>query len=145
MSASGTSSALPDFPLYDLREPDVRAIQTVIDDQVYVIHQFLSHSVCQSFVKHLDTQDWSFTDDIRVGGVCRFRNAGDGHRLWKETKLDEIASANDRIARDVLLGVSPNIRIYQYFPGQFFGSHCQSSFLRVNGVAHMIQMIEQKS
>lgn len=126
MSTSGTSSALPDFYLGHSPEPDTRALQTVIDNQVYVIHQFFSHSVCQGFVKHLDTQDWSFTDDIRVGGVCRFHNAEDGRRLWKETKLDELASANDKIAKDMLLGVSPNIRIYRYFPGQFFGPHCQS-------------------
>lgn len=145
MSTSDYSSALPNVSLCDSPEPDIRALQTIIDDQIYVIRQFLSPSVCQGFVKHLDTQDWGFTNDIRVGGVCRFHNAEDGRRLWKETRLDKIAMANDKIAKDVLLGVSPNIRIYRYLPGQFFGPHCQSCFPLIHDKPNRIKMTEWKS
>ena len=133
MLIPGARSALPDLFLGDSIEPDVRALQTIIDDQVYIIRQFFSPSVCQKVLKHLESLDWSFTDDIRVGEVCRFHSPQDGHRLWKETKLDEIALASDKLAKDMLSGVSPNIRVYQYLPGQFFSPHCEFCFLGMVG------------
>lgn len=124
MPSSGTSSVLPKFSLCNWSEPEIRALETIIDGQIYTVHQFLPPSVCRGIVEQLSAQDWSFTDDIRVGEVCRFYSAEDSCRFWKETKLNEIASANDELGKDMLLGMSPNIRIYRYLPGQSFKPHC---------------------
>lgn len=130
---STSNSALPSISLCDSLEQDVQALETIIDDQVYIIRHFFSPSVCQNVLKHLETQDWSFTDDIRVGEACRFHSPQDSHRLWNETKLDEIALANNKLAKDMLSGLSPNIRVYQYLPGQFFSPHCEFCFLSIRG------------
>ena len=82
--------------------------------------RFVSHSVCQRLVKHLDTQDWVFTDDIPGGGGWRFYNAEDSRRSSKVAMLEEIASADEKLTKDMLLGVSPSIKSYWYLPDLFF-------------------------
>ncbi|KAK2858552.1 hypothetical protein FQN49_004623, partial [Arthroderma sp. PD_2] len=63
---------------------------------------------------------------LRVNDRFQVDDASFAERLWSETGLKQLVQAESDWDGEVL-GLNPNIRIYRYTKGQFFGQHYDES------------------
>lgn len=117
------------------------SVETVLKDQIYVIHNFFSQKTCQDLVQTIQKTDTDPTNAFhmvttpltkrkdyaaRVNDRGSVEDTGICSYLWKQLyplfetqpELDEFTSAT---------GLNPNIRLYRYVPGQFFDQHYDES------------------
>lgn len=134
----------PDWPpLQPLVPSTDLSLTTVLEDQIFVIRNFFTTSLCKSYVSYLSTLPLATTpgkpkkgDAVRVNDRFQINDQGLAEGLWTETALKDLVSdgaveePQDKNGSQTLwggevLGLNPNIRIYRYRPGQFFAQHCE--------------------
>lgn len=142
---SNQPTSLPNWPLL---EPLVPAsdleLEIVLNDQIIVIHNFFTSTLCRKFVDFLSSLQLETTpsqpkvgEAVRVNDRIQFEDPSFARRLWTDTALQQLLNGSNS-SRDSpvvqagtswggeLCGLNPRIRIYRYSQGQFFAQHCRS-------------------
>ncbi|EER26231.1 hypothetical protein D8B26_003416 [Coccidioides posadasii str. Silveira] len=136
--------ATPNWPpLKPLIPSSDLALETVLSDQIYVVRNLFTSTLCKNYVSFLSTLPLVTTpgrpkrgDAVRVNDRFQVDDLMFAERLWKETALSQVvlgqsADADSAEGKDLwggeVLGLNPNIRVYRYSKGQFFGQHYDDS------------------
>lgn len=123
----------------------------LLDDQIYLIPNFLTSTLCKTYVSFLASLPLSTTpgrpkkdEAVRVNDRFQIEDAVFAETLWETTALKELVmearidggdedTGNANAKETALrlwggrpLGLNSNIRVYRYSPGQFFAQHCMS-------------------
>ena len=134
----------PNWPrLTPLLSPTDLEVETLIPDQILLIRNLFTPTLCKSLVSFLSSLPLTTTpgkpkrgEAVRVNDRFQVEDTAFAKRLWEETALGELVEGYDEnggreesVRRQglwggELLGLNPNIRIYRYGKGQFFGQHC---------------------
>ena len=145
------AQALPDWPpLRPLVPTCDLSLDTILEDQIVIIRNFFTSTLCKQYVAFLSTLSLVTTPGrpkrgvaVRVNDRIQFNDPAFANMLWMSTGLESlIASSNNdaQIRQEDLaqawggqvVGLNPNIRIYRYREGQFFDQHCRwHSFLAI--------------
>ena len=133
-------------PLTPLIPTENLTMEPLLPDQVFIIPNFFTSSLCQKYVSFLSTLPLVTTpakpkngDAVRVNDRFEVNDAGFAERLWLETGLKEIMSGHADDRKDSsktgwssqecwggeVCGLNPRIRVYRYVNGQFFAQHCR--------------------
>lgn len=119
----------------------------ILPSQIYIIRNLFSSALCKTYVSFLASLPLVTTpgrpkkdEALRVNDRFQVDDACFAELLWSGTGLKELicksASRNrnedEREGEKVdwdgeVLGLNPNIRVYRYTKGQFFGQHCALS------------------
>ncbi|KGO77843.1 Prolyl 4-hydroxylase, alpha subunit [Penicillium italicum] len=145
-------------PLRPLLPAADLTLTPLLTDQIYLIRNFLSGTLCKTYTSFLASLPLTTTpgtpkkdEALRVNDRFQIDDARFAEMLWSTTALKELVttrfdedeygydqdtedeSALAERARQLwggeLLGLNPNIRIYRYSAGQFFGQHCKKLFI----------------
>ena len=140
---------LPQWPLLRPLAPTADlCLQPLLNDQIFVIRNLFTSTLCKTYVAFLSTLPLSTTpaqpqhgDAVRVNDPIQFEDPRIAEILWKATglaslinrPLPEDESGLCRPANGVwggeVVGLNPRIRIYRYKEGQFFAQHCRCTRL----------------
>lgn len=119
----------------------------ILPSQIYIIRNLFSSALCKTYISFLTSLPLITTpgrpkkdEALRVNDRFQVDDASFAELLWSGTGLKELvcSSANQSEDEDdgekvdwdgEVLGLNPNIRIYRYTKGQFFGQHCTLSLL----------------
>ncbi|CAG8907702.1 unnamed protein product [Penicillium egyptiacum] len=143
-------------PLRPLLPAADLTLTPLLTDQIYLIRNFLSGTLCKTYASFLASLPLATTpgtpkkdEALRVNDRFQIDDARFAEMLWSTTALKELittrfeedeygyeqnaeddgtsSSALAERARQLWggepLGLNPNIRIYRYSAGQFFGQH----------------------
>lgn len=142
-SASGAKP--PNWPpLQPLLSSSDLSLTTLLKDQILVIPQLWTSTLCKSYVGFLSTLPLVTTpgqpkkgNAVRVNDRYQIDDPRFAEQLWSNTALQELVTnpSIDGVALDEaekrqlwggdVLGLNSNIRIYRYSKGQFFDQHCE--------------------
>lgn len=130
-------------------------LETLIPDQILIIRNLFTSTLCKKLVSFLATLPLVTTpgkpkrgDALRVNDRFEVDDWGFAERLWRGTGLEELVmgrpqeeGVEEREGQDVeghirdderrklwggeVLGLNPRVRVYRYGRGQFFGQHCK--------------------
>lgn len=137
--------ALPQWPPLQPLVPMVDlCLDTLLEDQVIVIRNLFTSTLCKTYVAFLSTLPLLTTpaqpkdgDAVRVNDRIQFDDPGFAETLWKATGLMSLVnkplveeeSFPSQPAKGFwggqVVGLNPKIRIYRYKEGQFFAQHCR--------------------
>ena len=120
---------------------------TILDDQIVVIRNFFTPTLCKQYVSFLSSLPLITTpakpkegDAVRVNDRIQFHDPKFAESLWSSTGLKGLVTeaTQEGVEREAadsssleqswggeVLGLNPNIRIYRYREGQFFAQHCR--------------------
>ncbi|KAJ9486432.1 hypothetical protein VN97_g6898 [Penicillium thymicola] len=140
-------------PLRPLLPAADLTLTPLLTDQIYLIHNFLPGTLCKTYASFLASLPLTTTpgtpkkdEALRVNDRFQIDDARFAEMLWSTTALKELVttrfeedeSGYDQNAEEddnalaerarqlwggEPLGLNPNIRIYRYSAGQFFGQH----------------------
>ena len=108
----------PLVPIFDL------SLDTLLDDQILVIRNLFTSTLCKSYIAYLSTLPLVTTpgkpkkgEAVRVNDRFQVDDASFSNLLWEKTALQELISQDgtDKWGGQVL-GLNSNIRIYRYRP-----------------------------
>lgn len=146
-------------PLRPLLPAADLTLTPLLTDQIYLIHNFLPGTLCKTYASFLASLPLTTTpgtpkkdEALRVNDRFQIDDARFAEMLWSTTALKELVttrfeedeSGYDQNAEEddnalaerarqlwggEPLGLNPNIRIYRYSAGQFFGQHCKNLFV----------------
>jgi hypothetical protein len=148
-----TTPKTPNWPpLRPLLPAADLTLTPLLTDQIYLIRNFLSGTLCKTYASFLASLPLTTTpgtpkkdEALRVNDRFQIDDARFAEMLWSTTALKELVTTRfedesdgskdeDSLAERARqlwggepLGLNPNIRIYRYSAGQFFGQHCKSS------------------
>ncbi|KAL5338659.1 hypothetical protein BJX70DRAFT_398408 [Aspergillus crustosus] len=137
----------PQVPSSDL------LLEPLLPDQIYLIRNFLSASLCKTYVSFLSSLPLITMsgkpkkgDAVRVNDRFQIQDAAFAENLWRGTALRELVTHPhsytgeerggegkdaERSMKEIWggepLGLNANIRVYRYSPGQFFAQHYDDS------------------
>lgn len=118
-------------------------IETLLGDQIVVIRNFFTSSLCKSYVSFLSSLPLITTpgqpkkgDAVRVNDRFQVDDFKFAEQLWRATGLiDMVTTVNagddsnhkdpKKIWGGEVCGLNPRIRVYRYTKGQFFAQHCR--------------------
>lgn len=113
------------------------SFEETLKDQILVIRNFFTSTLCKNYVSFLSTLPLVTTpgkpkrgEATRVNDRFQVQDHAFAQRLWTQTGLkDLVESYQDQNlwGGSTVLGLNPNIRIYRYRPGQFFDQHYDES------------------
>ena len=130
----------PLVPVSDL------SLETLLQDQIVVIRNFWTSSLCKNYVSFLSTLPLVITpsqpkkgDALRVNDRYQIDDPAFAEQLWGSTALRELVTGTSgddqedgmtvderrRLWGGEVCGLNPRIRIYRYGKGQFFDQHCK--------------------
>ena len=131
-------------PLRPLVPAEHLRMETLLEDQVIVIRNFFTSTLCKDYVAFLSALPLTTTpvrakygDATRVNDRIQFNDPDFAHKLWEDTGLKSLLpspSVNDENVSSPskydcwggdAIGLNPRIRIYRYTAGQFFAQHCR--------------------
>jgi hypothetical protein len=140
-------------PLRPLLPAADLSLTPLLTDQIYLIRNFLPSTLCKTYTSFLASLPLTTTpgkpkkdEALRVNDRFQIDDSRFAEMLWNTTALKElvttrfaededeenepspaeIADQARRLWGGEPLGLNPNIRIYRYSAGQFFGQHCKS-------------------
>jgi hypothetical protein len=129
-------------PLRPLIPASDLSLETLLDDQIYLIRNFFTSSLCKTYVSCLSSLPLIRTpgkpkkgEAVRVNDRFQTHDPGFAESLWNSTALKQLVESSFQGENESgmaalwggrPLGLNPNIRIYRYIQGQFFARHCQS-------------------
>lgn len=110
-------------------------LETLLEDQILIIRNLFTSTLCKNYVAYLATLPLATTpgkpkrgEAVRVNDRFQVEDSAFAKLLWEKTALKELVSSRDsRLWGGEVLGLSSNIRIYRYKPGQFFDQHYDES------------------
>ncbi len=145
--AARTTEPLPKWPaLHPLVPTSDLTLETVLDEQIVVIRNLFTASLCRNYVSFLSTLPLTTTpgqpkkgDAVRVNDRIQFDDNAFAEQLWTSTGLKDLVTGAASHAQEAGLahddlkklwggevcGLNPRIRIYKYGKGQFFDQHCK--------------------
>ncbi|PGH14037.1 hypothetical protein AJ79_03307 [Helicocarpus griseus UAMH5409] len=118
-------------------------LETLLDDQIIIIRNLLTSTLCKTYVNFLSSLPLVTTpsrpkkgEAVRVNDRFQVHDPVFAERLWGETGLKGLVSDVGNEGGEAkgvglwggeVLGLNPNIRIYRYGAGQFFDKHYDDS------------------
>ncbi|EFE43958.1 hypothetical protein TRV_01281 [Trichophyton verrucosum HKI 0517] len=123
----------------------------ILPSQIYIIRNLFSSALCKTYISFLTSLPLITTpgrpkkdEALRVNDRFQVDDASFAELLWSGTGLKELVcssasqSDNEDDGEKVdwdgeVLGLNPNIRIYRYTKGQFFGQHYDESVQVMHG------------
>ncbi|KAL9000513.1 MAG: hypothetical protein Q9169_000806 [Polycauliona sp. 2 TL-2023] len=132
-------------PLKPLLPSSDLLLETLLEDQIVVIRNFLTSSLCKKYVSFLSSLPLITTpgqpkkgDAVRVNDRFQVDDPSFAEQLWKAAGLEELVTRSDEdhgMSQQALrklwggdvCGLNPRIRIYRYSKGQFFAQHYDES------------------
>ncbi|KKZ59869.1 hypothetical protein EMCG_05331 [[Emmonsia] crescens] len=118
-------------------------LETLLDDQIFIIRNLLTSTLCKTYVSFLSSLPLVTTpsrpkkyEAVRVNDRFQVHDPTFAEMLWSSTALEQLVSeeggdagagAGAGLWGGEVLGLNPNIRIYRYGPGQFFDKHYDDS------------------
>ena len=145
-------AALPSWPpLQPLVPASDLKLETLLEDQVFVIRNFFTATLCRKYVRFLSSLPLSTTpitpkdgEAVRVNDRIQFEDPNFARQLWTATALQQLLSGSEQPDKEETLsiaqaqklwggdlcGLNDRIRMYRYTPGQFFAQHCRLIFPR---------------
>ncbi|KAL8937063.1 MAG: hypothetical protein Q9216_004612 [Gyalolechia sp. 2 TL-2023] len=145
-------------PLKPLVPSSNLRLETLLEDQIIVIRNFFTSSLCKNYVSFLSSLPLVTTpgqpkkgDAVRVNDRFQVDDAAFAEQLWETAGLrdlltrGEIEDAGHQQDPTTLwvgqvCGLNPRIRIYRYSRGQFFSQHSTLVFNLI--MEHGIEGIE---
>lgn len=132
----------PDWPpLKPLIPPSDLLLEELLKDQIVLIRNFFTSSLCKNYVSFLSTLPLITTpgqpkkgDAVRVNDRFQVDDPVFAEQLWKATGLEDLVTRNDnglsqqsfsQLWGGEVCGLNPRIRVYRYTKGQFFAQHCK--------------------
>lgn len=138
----------PNWPRFNPLLPRVDlSLRTLVEDQLVLIPNFWTATLCRTYVSFLSTLPLVTTtgklkkgDALRVNDRFEINDPDFAERLWSLTALKDLVlnnrssgNADSTLEEEsmelwggVVVGLNPRIRIYRYRKGQFFDQHCRS-------------------
>ncbi|KAI4279804.1 MAG: hypothetical protein L6R38_004955 [Xanthoria sp. 2 TBL-2021] len=119
--------------------------ETLLENQIVVIRNFFTSSLCKTYVSFLSSLPLVTTpgqpkrgDAVRVNDRFQVDDPSFAESLWKSAGLEDLVTRSDEdngISQQTLsqlwggevCGLNPKIRIYRYSKGQFFSQHYDES------------------
>lgn len=145
--AALTAEPLPNWPaLQPLVPTSDLALEIILQEQIVVIRNLFTISLCKNYVSFLSTLPLSTTpgqpkkgDAVRVNDRIQFDDNAFAEQLWASTGLKDLITGTVSHDEDAdsatgglkklwggeVCGLNPRIRIYRYGKGQFFDEHCK--------------------
>ncbi|RVX74830.1 hypothetical protein B0A52_01107 [Exophiala mesophila] len=130
-------ASTPNWPPLDPLVPtDDLSIDTVLDDQILVIRNLFTGTLCKNYIAFLSSLPLTTTpgkpkrgEATRVNDRFQIQDASFAKILWERSGLQSLVqrSENEINFGGHVLGLNPNIRVYRYRPGQFFDQHYDES------------------
>ncbi|KAL2223270.1 hypothetical protein M432DRAFT_44525 [Thermoascus aurantiacus ATCC 26904] len=132
-------------PLRPLVPASDLTLESLLEDQIYIIRNFFTSTLCKNYVSFLSSLPLVTTpgkpkkgEAVRVNDRFQVDDAAFAETLWSSTALKELVEGSLRDSDGSQatmrkmwggepLGLNPNIRIYRYKPGQFFAQHYDDS------------------
>ncbi|KAL2014023.1 hypothetical protein VTN00DRAFT_1548 [Thermoascus crustaceus] len=132
-------------PLRPLVPASDLILDSLLEDQIYIIRNFFTSTLCRNYVSFLSSLPLVTTpgkpkkgEAVRVNDRFQIDDAKFAEMLWGSTALKELVEGSllesDGSKAEMRkmwggepLGLNPNIRIYRYTPGQFFAQHYDDS------------------
>lgn len=111
------------------------SLETLLEDQILVIRNLFTSTLCKSYTAYLSTLPLTTTPGkpkrgqaVRVNDRFQIEDAGFAKLLWEQTALEQLvhSKSTDEWGGNVM-GLNSNIRVYRYSPGQFFDQHYDES------------------
>jgi len=141
-------------PLRPLLPAADLSLTPLLTDQIYLIRNFLPGTLCKNYASFLVSLPLTTTpgkpkkdEALRVNDRFQIDDSRFAEMLWGTTALKELVTTRFAEEEDYEegdtrspaelaerarqlwggepLGLNPNIRIYRYSAGQFFGQHCK--------------------
>ena len=133
-------------PLQPLMPPGDLTLETLLENQILVIRNFFTSTLCKKYVSFLSSLSLITTparpkngDALRVNDRIQFDDYAFAQQLWEPTGLQRLLCGSDgsntegtltKEAAQKLWGgepilLNPRVRVYRYSAGQFFGQHCK--------------------
>jgi hypothetical protein len=121
-------------------------MEAVLQDQIILIRNLFTSSLCKNYVSFLSTLPLITTPAtakegyaVRINDRFEVHDVGFSQRLWRATGLADVVAgldgADQRLSQSPdklttlwggeLCGLNPRIRVYRYRKGQRFGPHCR--------------------
>ncbi|MCJ1308640.1 hypothetical protein MMC25_002293 [Agyrium rufum] len=134
-AAPSAKEVKPDWPaLQPLKPREDLSLDTVLDDQIVLIHDLFTSTLCRNYVSSLSKLPLTTTpgqpkkgEALRVNDRFQIDDPDFAERLWSSTGLKELLSQSGKDWGGELCGLNPRIRIYRYSKGQFFDQHYDES------------------
>ena len=122
------------------------SLETLLQDQIVVIRNYWTSSLCKNYVSFLSTLPLVTTpgqlkkgDALRVNDRYQVDDPAFAEQLWSSTSLRDLVTGvggdgqeegmtvyeRRRLWGGEVCGLNPRIRIYRYGKGQFFDQHCK--------------------
>lgn len=138
-------SSIPNWPqLQPLVPTEDLCMEAVLQDQIIVIRNLFTSSLCKKYVSFLSSLPLTTTpakakegNAVRINDRFEVHDVGLAERLWSTTGLAHVVTGLEggpqkKLDELVMLwggevcGLNPRIRVYRYRKGQRFGPHCRS-------------------
>ncbi|KAM5444886.1 hypothetical protein MferCBS31731_000341 [Microsporum ferrugineum] len=128
----------PDWPpLRPLPPTSGLSLTPILPSQIYIVRKLFSSALCKAYISFLSTLPLATTpgrpkkdEALRVNDRFQVDDPAFAERLWSGTGLKQLVGQGradgESGAADwngEVLGLNPNIRVYRYTEGQFFGPH----------------------
>ncbi|OQN95668.1 hypothetical protein B0A48_18192 [Cryoendolithus antarcticus] len=111
-------------------------LETLLPDQIVTVSNLMTPTLCAKYVNFLRSLPLTTTPTtpqkghaVRVNDRYQVQDPSFAAALWEQTALKDLlirhrenTGSSDAWGGEVL-GLNPNIRIYRYAPGHFFGAH----------------------
>ena len=152
---TAVQESLPHWPVLQPLVPSSDlTLETLLEDQIVVIRNLLTSTLCRNYVSFLSSLPLVTTpsqprkhEALRVNDRYQIDDARFTEKLWSNTalkdlltgSLSDIGTEDERPNPDSLkklwggeiLGLNPRLRIYRYGKGQFFNQHCKPALLHI--------------
>ena len=123
----------PDWPpLKPLVPVTDLSLDTVLEDQIILIHNLLTSSLCRKYLAFLPTLPLVTTpnqpkkgDAMRSNDRFQVDDPVFAEQLWSSTGLKYLIAESAGQWGGEPCGLNPRIRIYRYRKGHFFDQHCK--------------------
>jgi hypothetical protein len=147
-AAAAAATSIPNWPpLQPLVPTKDLCMETVLHDQIIVIRNLFTSSLCKNYVSFLSSLPLNTTpakakegNAVRINDRFEVHDIGFAERLWSITGLAQVVTglagldggASKKLDELKILwggevcGLNPRIRVYRYRKGQRFGPHCRS-------------------
>jgi len=123
----------PDWPpLKPLLPVSDLSLDTVLEDQIILIRNLFTSSLCRNYVAFLSTLPLVTTpnqpkkgDALRSNDRFQVDDPVFAEQLWSSTGLKNVVTESAGQWGGEPCGLNPRMRIYRYKKGQFFDQHCK--------------------
>ncbi|KAJ9654332.1 hypothetical protein H2198_006630 [Neophaeococcomyces mojaviensis] len=111
-------------------------VEETLKDHILVVPNLLTANLCKTYVSFLSTLPLTTTpgkpkrgEATRVNDRYQIDDPAFADSLFRETAIKELVESyeDQSIWGGKVLGLSSNVRIYRYTPGQFFDQHYDES------------------